>query len=85
MAGKHDMGASAFILKQSRAEVVDYLPTLMESYQQIFIRNPAEQLDWEVYTLPYSWMSWVDCSVWFFAAPLIMVIVMYECKYKILR
>ena len=77
---KKDFGASAFIMKQSRATVVDYLPTLMPSYQQLFIRNPAEAFDWEAYTLPLSGNAWMAVGIFFLILPLIMVITFYDCK-----
>ena len=68
-------------MKQTRATVVDYLPTLMVSYQQIFIRNPAEQFDWNAYTLPLSREAWIAGGIFFILLPFIMVIVMSDCKY----
>ena len=79
---KKDFGASAFIMKQSRATVVDYLPTLMPSYQQLFIRNPAEAFDWEAYTLPLSGNAWMAVGIFFLILPLIMVITFYDCKFN---
>ena len=70
-------------MSQSRASVVDYLPTLMASYQQIFIRNPAEQFDWEAYTLPLSRDAWIAVCIFCLVSPLIMVITMFDCKYEI--
>ena len=68
-------------MKQSRATVVDYLPTLMPSYQQLFIRNPAEAFDWEAYTLPLSRNGWMAVGVFFLILPLIMVVTFYDCKF----
>ena len=80
-ARKKDFGASAFIMSQARSSAVDYLPTLMVSYQQFFIRNPAEQYDWEAYTLPLSRDAWIAIGAFCLVLPLIMVVTMFDCKY----
>ena len=72
-------------MKQSRATVVDYLPTLMPSYQQLFIRNPAEAFDWEAYTLPLSGNAWMAVGIFFLILPLIMVVTFYDCKLNYTR
>ena len=74
------MGASAFILKKSRATVVDYLPTLMSSYQQLFILNPVEQYDWEAYTLPLTREAWIAVLCFCAILPFIMALTMCERK-----
>ena len=56
--GKADFAAASFSQSKARSEVVDYLSLYMEEYQQIFIRNPAELYDWEVYILPLSKDAW---------------------------
>jgi hypothetical protein len=74
------MSASGFLMKQSRSTAVDYLPTLMVVYQQMFIRNPAEQLDWEVYSLPLQWDAWLVGVIVFLVLPLFMIITMSGSK-----
>ena len=74
------MSASGFIMKQSRSTAVDYLPTLMVAYQQMFIRNPAEQFDWEVYSLPLQWDAWLVGIIFCMLLPFIMVIIMSGSK-----
>ena len=75
-----DISASAFNLYKVRAEAVDYLPTIMSSYQQIFIRNPAEQLDWGVYVMPVSRDGWIAVIVFCVTVPIFMAVVMYDCE-----
>ena len=74
------MSASAFTMKQSRSTVVDYLPTLMVAYEQIFIGNPTEQYDWEAYILPLSHEAWMIALVFSIFIPLIMASIMNNCK-----
>ena len=78
--GKKDMSASAFIMKQSRATAVDYLPTLMVAYTQLFIQNPAEQYDWLAYTLPLTWDSWITVLSFCAVIPFVMIPSMIDCK-----
>ena len=78
--GKKDVAASGFIMKKSRASVVDYLPSLMSSSQQMYIRNPAEQYDWAAYILPLTKESWIALLCFCILVPLIMALTMSECK-----
>ena len=77
---KKDLGVSPFTLKQSRASVVDYLPTLMAAYEQFFIRNPAEAYDWVAYTLPLTREAWLAIVVFSILIPLIMGLAMTKRK-----
>ena len=76
-----DISASAFTMTQARSEVVDYLPTLMESYQQIFIQNPAESSDWTAYLKPLSSSAWISVGLFLFLSPIIVVTLFYDCKF----
>ena len=78
--GKKDMGASGFFVKNSRANVVDYLPSIMSSNQQMYIRNPAEQYDWAAYILPLTKTSWIALIAFCIFIPFIMALTMCERK-----
>ena len=78
--GEKDMSASGFIMKKSRAAVIDYLPSLMSSSQQMFIRNPAEQYDWTAYILPLTKESWIALLSFCILVPFIMALTMSVCK-----
>ena len=67
-------------MKQSRSTAVDYLPTLMVAYQQMFIRNPAEQYDWEAYSLPMKWDAWLVAIIFCVILPFVMAIIMSGSK-----
>ena len=81
--GKKDMGASGFIMKASRASVVDYLPSIMSSSQQMYIRNPAEQYDWAAYILPLTKTSWIALIAFCIFAPFLMALTMSERKFEL--
>ena len=74
------MSASAFTMTAARATAVDYLPTFMETYPQMFIRSPAEQYDWETYSLPFKWNAWLVAITCCFFLPFIMIISMSGSK-----
>ena len=79
------MSASAFIMKQSRATAVDYLPTLMVAYTQLFIKNPAESYDWLAYTKPLTWDSWIALIIFCAALPIIMLPMLIDGKNYVLQ
>ena len=74
------MSASAFLITVASSTAVNFLPTFMEAYQQIFIRTPAEQYDWEAYSLPLKWDAWLVVIAYCFVLPFIMVIIMSGSK-----
>ena len=74
------MAASGFTMTAARSTVVDYLPTIIESYTQMFIRSPAELYDWDVYALPLKWDAWLVAIIYCFLLPFIMIIIMSESK-----
>ena len=75
-----DISASAFSLTHARSEVVNYLPTMMESYQQLFIQNPAESLDWTAYLKPLSSLAWISVAMFLLLTPVLVVALFYDGK-----
>ena len=57
--GTIDISPAEFTITKARSTVVDFLPALTESYQQLFIRNPADALAWTAYTAPFTPLCWV--------------------------
>ena len=80
MDGTADFAAASFSQSKFRSEVVDYISLHMEEYQQIFIRNPAELYDWEVYTMPLTKKAWFGLIGFCLGAPLLLLPAMVECK-----
>jgi hypothetical protein len=46
----------------------------MEEYQQLFIRNPAELYDWEVYMMPFTKCAWFGTLAFILIMPFLLSI-----------
>ena len=83
--GKADFAAASFSQTKARSEVVDYLSLHMGEYKQIYIRNPAEEYDWEVYVLPLSRNSWLSILSFCIILPVVMAVLTLDGKYEAKR
>ena len=72
-------------ITQLRYKVIDYLQFGGGANGRIYIRNPRETFDWEVYTKPFKKESWVVVISFCLLVPFLMVIVMVECKSELIE
>ena len=64
-----DIAPSDLTINKARSTVVDFLPTLAESYQQIFLSNPADALHWSAYVEPFTPICWVGILIFVVVVP----------------
>ena len=74
--GTLDISPAEFTITRARSTVVDFLPALTESYQQLFVRNPAEALHWKAYTEPFTPLCWVAVILFVLVVPPIIAGIM---------
>ena len=67
-------------LTHARSLMVDYLPSLMENSQQIFIRNPAESVHLHLYFMPLTPYAWIAVLGFVVVTPIIIFPIMCDCK-----
>ena len=79
--GKYDIGPIDFSITKARSEVVDFLPSLDESYQKIFINNPLDSLNWNAYIEPVALGGWLAIIIFIVVVPPIMAGIMFYGKY----
>ena len=65
-------------------EVVDFLQLDEGGKGRLYIRNPRDTYDWEVYTKPLLKVTWVAVIAYVIMVPMVMVIVMVNCKYSLI-
>ena len=70
--GALDIAPAEFTITQARSRVVDFLPSITESYQQIFLRNPAESLNWKAYVEPFAPLCWIFIFMFMLVIPIII-------------
>ena len=74
------IGIGPFGYTESRIEVVDYLHLYKKWKTRIYIKNPTDAFDWNVYTDPLRIESWIGIALFCCFIPLLMVFVLFECK-----
>ena len=48
-----------FTITLERGAVVDFLPVLVGSFIQVFIKNPTGKQNWMAFVEPLTWQAWV--------------------------
>ena len=61
--GELDFALAEFTVTQTRSTAVDFLPSISEGYQQIFLKNPADALNFHAYLDPYTLNCWVGILI----------------------
>ena len=82
---KVDFAVDPFGWRKDRLQVVDYLAMNKNSYGQIYIVNPKESYDWQVYLKPLTTESWIAVSLFCLIVPILMLVVMFGCKYLLVN
>ena len=70
--GEIDIAPADFTITKARSAVVDFLPGMSSSFQQLFIRNPAEALNWVAYLEPFTTTCWAAIFLFLVIVPLIV-------------
>ena len=67
-----DIAPADFTITMERSRVVDYLPGLTSSYQMLFIKNPAETMNWKAYIEPFARETWLAILAFIFVVPIVI-------------
>ncbi len=73
-----DIAPAEFTITQIRSTAVDFLVPIAESHQRLFVKNPADALNWMAFIQPLTWTSWGVLSLLIMAVPLIVAALMYS-------
>ena len=77
--GNLDIAPAEFTITKAKSTVVDFLPPITESYQQLFLKNPAGSLDWKAYTEPFTPLCWIGIAIFILiVSPMIAEIMFYS-------
>ena len=80
--GKVDAVIAPFLYSKERNEVLDYINLVDTEYGRIYIQNPKEEFDWEVYTKPLRAESWAGILLFCLIAPIILRVAMCDSMLK---
>ena len=75
---KVDFLVHEFLVKESRAKVVDYLVTLTPEIRgRFFVKNPRYAYDWTVFSRPLYENAWISVFIFSLVTPMAMVVVLF--------
>ena len=77
---KIDVAVVPFGYTEERNKIVDFLMLSTQEHGYIFVRNPRETFDWEVYTKSLKIDTWIGLLLFGLLVPIVMFIPMYSCK-----
>ena len=80
MDGTVDIAVDTFGITYARMEVIDYRQMNQGGKGRLYIRNPRESYDLEIYTKPLQKVTWAAIIAFIILAPIVMVIAMINCK-----
>ena len=77
-----DLAVTDLTVTRDRASAVDFLPSLMEVNEELFMKNPGESLSMDAYIAPFSPDSWIGIGLWAIMVPLILAIILFYSEHK---
>ena len=82
--GYVDFVVDNFAITAERMEILDYIPIDGPSHGRIYIRNPKESIDIEVYTNSLRRGSWFGLPLFCFFVPFLSSLVTLKSKIRII-
>ena len=81
MDGEADFAISDFMVKESRAKVIDYLITSEEvEVGRFYIKNPRDTYDWTVFFQPLYLEAWIGLVLFSVIVPILSAMLVYFRK-----
>ena len=76
---KIDIAPADLTVTRARSTAVDFLPSLMQSHEQLFLKNPADGLALNAYAQPLTILAWVGVAFYIaLIPPVLAAIVIYS-------
>ena len=75
-----DFVVDNFAISAERMEVLEYIPIYGPSHGRIYVRNPQESIDLEVYTKSLRRSAWIGIPLFCLFIPILAVIVNYNSE-----
>ena len=78
--GKADLAIGMFVVRKERLMTMDMLIFLTKQPAHIYIKNPRDAFDWEVYTKPLTKNAWFGIFGFFLLVPPLLMVTLTDCK-----
>ena len=69
---KADIAVTDLTLTKDRSAVVQYLPTIQETQELMFLKNPADAFSTNAYVGSFTYQSWIFIALWMLCVPAIL-------------
>ena len=76
--GKADIAVGDLTPTPERSNVVDFLPTIVEITEDMYMKNPGDVFSLVSYFGPFTKLSWICILLWIIGAPLLLVIIVWS-------
>ena len=81
---KIDLAVADLTVTNSRSTAVDFLPSMMGSHEQLFLRNPADGLVLNAYAQPLTIIAWIGIALFIVVIPPILAAIVLYSKLAII-
>ena len=79
--GKADIAVGDLTPTQQRSNAVDFLPTIVEITEDMYMKNPGDVFSLVSYFGPFTKLSWICILLWLIGTPLLLVIIVWCLAY----
>ena len=80
--GKADIAATDLTITMARSKVVDFLPTLLETTEELYMKNLGDSFSLVSYFGPFTKTSWVCITLWTIIVSIFLVIIVRFAENK---
>ena len=77
-----DIAATDLTITSARSTVVDFLPSLMETSESLYLKNPGDAFSSVAYIGSFTHFSWSAIVFWLILGPLILVGIVRNIKHR---
>ena len=76
-----DIIIGPFAYTVERKEVLNYIYLIPPEYGRLYIQNPKDSFDWNVFTKPFKRESWIGTFLFCLVTPILFRVLMHNCKF----
>ncbi len=75
-----DIAPACFAITQARSTAVNFLPTIGKDFSKLYLKNPADSLNWKAYFVPLQPLGWLGIFFFIVAVPPMLAGILFYGK-----